>query len=57
MTSDKVYEVGYMLGLGHEDIQDIISNKQTIETNVKLTSPKEIYPKGTMYGTICINDF
>ena len=57
MTFRKVYELGHMLGLEYEDIQDIISDKKTIETNVKLTSPKEIYPKGATYGTICIKDF
>lgn len=57
MTSRKVYELGNMLGLEYEDIKNIISDKKTIETNVKLTAPKEIYPKGATYGTICIKDF
>jgi len=57
MNSHRVYELGHMLGLEHEDIQDIISKKLITETSANLTSPKEIYPKGTLYGTICISDF
>ena len=57
MISNKLYELGHMLGLDHEDIRYIISNKQTTKTNVNSTSPKEIYPKGATYGTICTNDF
>lgn len=56
MISDKVYELGLMLGLDYEDIRKIISNKQTNKTNLHYTQTKEIYPKGATYGTICIND-
>ena len=56
MISDKLYELGDMIGLEHKDIRYMISNKQKFKTNVYFISPKEIYPKGTMYGTICIND-
>jgi len=57
MFPEEIYELGDMLGLKPKDIRDLISNKQTTEIPVKITSPKEIYPKGAEYGTICINDF
>ena len=57
MTSNRVYELGYMLGLEHDDIQDILYKKQTTEISMNLTFPKEIYPKGTLYGTIGTSDF
>lgn len=57
MSNYNIYNVGAMLGLKPKDIQDIISNKSMNNTSQNITSaPLEIYPKGTMYGTINLED-
>lgn len=58
MSNYNIYKVGAMLGLKPKDIQNIISNKSIKNTNQNITlAPLEIYPKGTMYGTINLKDF
>ena len=60
MSNYNIYEVGAMLGLKPKDIRNILSRKSMINTkdsqDVPLT-PMEIYPKGTLYGTINLKDF
>jgi len=57
MISDKLYELGHMLGLKQKDIQYLILNKQETEISLNIIPSMELYKVGTLYGTICINDF
>jgi len=60
MISDKIYEMGALLGLENEDIYDVITNKSASDkTNILqiLLSPVNAYKDGSLYGTVSINDF
>ena len=57
MIPYEIYELGNMLGMKHKEISDVISNKQAVEIQFDHTSPKAVYPKGSLYLTICIKDF
>lgn len=57
MIPDKI---GDMLRLKDEDIYDVIANKSSFDKmNISETppSPVDTYPKGSLYGTLSINDF
>ena len=60
MISDKIYEIGNMLGLENEDIYDVIANKSASDKmNISKTppSPVDTYGKIILYGTVSIKDF
>ena len=60
MFSDKIFELGAMLGLETKDIKNLVLDKTIRDTRSELeelSSPADIYPKGELYGTISINDF
>ena len=60
MKLNKIFEVGAMLGLKPKDIKNLLLDKTIQDTRDDLevpSSPVDIYPKGTEYGTISINDF
>jgi len=60
MIPDKIFEIGAMLGLQREDIQNIVSDKLITDAVDDLeapSSPVDTYPKGTDYGTVSIKDF
>jgi len=60
MIPDKIIRVGAMLGLVPKDIRNIVSDKSILGKTDNLEaqlSPVDTYIKGTLYGTISINDF
>ena len=55
MNSNKIYEVGFMLGLNPEDIQKILSDNSIQDSfgNKKMPFSLEIeYGTGFLYGTL-----
>jgi len=60
MISDKIYEIGGMLGLQDRDIRDLVAKASISDGPDKLetSSPTDTYKDdGIWYGTISINDF
>ncbi len=60
MNSDKIFKLGAMLGLKPKDIRNLVIDRTIQDTRDDLEVPSfplDIYPKGSFYGTISINDF
>jgi len=60
MIPENIYEAGGILGLEYREIQDLISDKSSLDPADNLEvpfSPVDSYKVGTMYGTVSINDF
>jgi len=60
MIPENIYEIGDILGLEYRDIQDLISDKSSLDSTDNLeipSSPVDSYKEITLYGTVSINDF
>ena len=57
MISEKVYEIGAMLGLECKDINDILSSRSTFYKTDETCTPANIYKDVIYYGTVSIKDF
>jgi len=58
--SNKIYEVGAMLGLKPKEIQNIISNNSISDiSGIKKTPLSTVseYGKGSLYATLSMKDF
>ena len=55
MDSDKIYEIGSMLGLTQNDINKLTIDKVNKTDNVY--SPVDNYKDCSFYGTVSINHF
>lgn len=56
MIPDGLYEIGEMLGLEQNDINNVITNTSDTK-KANITSPTNLYKDYTFYGTVSINHF
>ena len=61
MSSNRIYDIGAMIGLKYNEIQYLLSEKSMsvmMKNPVKPCSPMDTYKNdGSWYGTISIKDF